>query len=819
MTSTVRKSKIELLAPAGSEEALHAAIENGADAVYFGLSGVGFNARVRAQNIPLEKLGETMSLLHRRGVKGYVTLNTLVRNEELPGIESLLVEIVQAGADAIIVQDFGVAVLAGRLCPELPVHASTQMSLCSAPGIESAGSLGIRRVVLPRELSLEQIGVLGKTFSDRGIELECFVHGALCISFSGQCYASLTLGGRSANRGCCAQPCRIPYTLLDGQTDMPLEGFESPGQLLSPCDLAGLPLLSKLVGTGIRALKIEGRLKPPEYVAEATRIHRNALDRLAGQGESGAEKEELNSLGLTFSRGFSTGWLEGVDPPRLVPGHVLAHRGTDLGTVIEVRRDAVVARLTDSVRRGDGVLIENAGTPERSQGGRVYEIFRHKKSVPEAEAGAKVLLTFANGSIDATFAKAGQSLRKTDDPKLRQRIRRSLRSPKGGHRIPLEISVRAVVGEPLRLDVRTDDGVSVQLFSDEPLRPASKHPASGELFQRQFDRLGETVYSVASLDATIEGDPMVPLSVLGQLRKRMVAELDEARTRSPNPSRELLPDALERIRGRRVDQGPKPESEQTLHLLLRDLRRFEDDAFMKLFLDAGFRSFYAELRDWEDYRRAEKAVRAHGAELVVVLPRILKPGEVSVLKRLARLRPDGVLARNLEGIAFFHKIEPENRPTIIADFSLNVVNDLSFRWMLDQGADRVTPGWDLGPIDREEWLRRVPTDQVERIVVGRVPLFSMEHCLWRANLVPPGKPCDRLCRTRPLKLRDRRGAIHSVRTDLLCRNYVENSAEIEPEENLAAWRHLRVEWDDRIGDPAEMLRSLGSRLEKRERSG
>ena len=272
------KNLPELLSPAGSEECLYAAIENGADAVYFGLAKpYNFNARGRAENIPLEKLGDTMDMLHRRGLKGYLTLNTLVHCDELPTVETLLREVAAAPIDAIIVQDLGVAVLAHRLCPDLPLHASTQMSLTSAVAIKQASTLGITRFILPRELSLRQIAELRRTTE---VELECFIHGALCISYSGQCYASLglgslELGGRSANRGNCAQPCRLPYSVVQTGT--------KPRPILSPHDFAALPVLPKLIETGVHAFKIEGRLKPPEYVAEVTRVYREALDSYAAE--------------------------------------------------------------------------------------------------------------------------------------------------------------------------------------------------------------------------------------------------------------------------------------------------------------------------------------------------------------------------------------------------------------------------------------------------------------------------------------------------------------------------------------------------------
>ena len=272
MQPPTRSNLPELLSPAGSEECLYAAIENGADAVYFGLAKpYNFNARGRAENIPLEKLGDTMNMLHRRGLKGYLALNTLIHCNELPAVETLLREVIAACIDAVIVQDIGVAALAHRLCPDLPLHASTQMSLTSAVAIGQAAMLGIRRVILPRELSLRQIAELQRHTE---VELECFIHGALCISYSGQCYASLGLGGRSANRGCCAQPCRLPYSLEQAGVN------RKP--VLSPHDLAALPVLEKLIATGVRSFKIEGRLKPPEYVAEVTRVYREAIDHFAG---------------------------------------------------------------------------------------------------------------------------------------------------------------------------------------------------------------------------------------------------------------------------------------------------------------------------------------------------------------------------------------------------------------------------------------------------------------------------------------------------------------------------------------------------------
>src|SRR6058998_3137322 len=281
----------ELLAPAGDWECAKAAVENGADAIYFGLEK--FNARMRAQNFTVADLPKLMEFLHRRGVKGYVTFNTLVFENEMAEAEEHLRAMISAGVDAAIVQDVGICRLIRELSPDFPIHASTQMTITSAGGVEFARALGCQLVVLARECSLKEIekikGALAREESDGGnavtlhaprstFPLEVFVHGALCVAYSGQCLTSEALGGRSANRGECAQACRMPYELISAGKQVPLGDKK---YLLSPQDLAGLDVLPELVRAGVASLKIEGRLKTPEYVANITRIYRSALDQLS----------------------------------------------------------------------------------------------------------------------------------------------------------------------------------------------------------------------------------------------------------------------------------------------------------------------------------------------------------------------------------------------------------------------------------------------------------------------------------------------------------------------------------------------------------
>src|SRR6202023_1650253 len=322
----------ELLSPAGNWECLRAAVANGANAIYFGLER--FNARLRADNFRTEELPEIMGYLRRYGVRGFVTFNTLIFTNELRDAEQLLIELAYAGVDAIIVQDPGLAWLAREVAPGLELHASTQMTITSPEGLELARELGITRSVLARELSLREL----KRFPTAEFPVEVFVHGALCVAYSGQCLTSESLGQRSANRGECAQACRLPYQLLvDGrQKDLGDKRF-----LLSPQDLAGIDEIPELIRLGVASFKIEGRLKSPEYVAAVTRVYRDAIDRAIASFESernpgDVPKDHLYSLEMTFSRGLFPGWLRGVNHQQLVNGRCGKKRGAFIGLVEKI---------------------------------------------------------------------------------------------------------------------------------------------------------------------------------------------------------------------------------------------------------------------------------------------------------------------------------------------------------------------------------------------------------------------------------------------------------------------------------------------------
>lgn len=446
----------ELLAPAGDWDCARAAVENGADAIYFGLDK--FNARMRAQNFTEADLPRLMEFLHQRGVRGYVTFNTLVFQNEMDAAENYLRAVISAGVDAAIVQDVGICRLIRSLSPDFPIHASTQMTITSAAGVGFARELGCNLVVLARECSIREIGTIQSTASGTAsmsappasLPLEVFVHGALCVAYSGQCLTSESLGGRSANRGECAQACRMPYDLIADGKPVPLGDRR---YLLSPQDLAGLDVLPELWRAGVASLKIEGRLKSPEYVASVTRIYRAALDKL-GCGEPQAHKVENKNSGLlrpggpsekyelemSFSRGLSTGWLGGINNQKLVHARFGKKRGVYLGEVRKVLRAGVAVHLVAPLKPGDGVVFDAGNPGENEEGGRVYEIRDLKSEIQNAE------LRFGSGDIDFDRVNPGDKLWKTDDPELNRKLRRSFAGNTPGFQRPITMEIHGLAG-------------------------------------------------------------------------------------------------------------------------------------------------------------------------------------------------------------------------------------------------------------------------------------------------------------------------------------------------------------------------------------
>jgi putative protease len=800
----------ELVAPAGDGDCARAAVENGADAVYFGLAS-GLNARARAANFADDELPRLVAFLHRRGVKAYLALNTLIFPNELEDFERKARQALAAGVDAVLVQDFGAARILQALSPDWPIHASTQMSLTSAECLRVARSLGIRRVVLPRELSLADIAqVSAANQADHlpPVEWEAFVHGALCVAYSGQCLASASLGGRSANRGQCAQACRLPYRLLCDGKEVDLGDRK---YLLSPRDLAAHDLVPQLLAAGVSAFKIEGRLKTADYVAAAVRHYRRAIDSAIAGHPIEFTRQEIEDLEMTFSRGLSHGWLDGHDHPSLVPGRSSANRGVLLGEVRGVRLGRVCVALAASVQRGDGVVFEGPGTDHAEQGGRVYEVLRDGRPVGKPVASGIVELAFRYGAIDLGRLVVGQRIWKTDDPELTRRLRMTYAGAEAKRRVDLDLVVEAAPGAPMRIEGRAASGATCRVESPQPLAEAAKHPLSAEILRAQLGRLGHTVYRLRTLDARIHGRPMVPLSVLGSMRREMVRQLDAAAMRpaerhvTPQPVvARLLAETVLRAEACSSAGPLAPErGASRLHVLCRSLEHLEAA------LAAGVNHAIADFADFRQYRKAVDAARAAGAALLLATPRIQKPGETGWFGEVLRHQPDGVLVRNLAGLAFFH----EHGMFAVADFSLHAANALSAGWLVEQGAGRVTASYDLDRVQLLDLAGATPPGQLEVVVHQHMPMFHTEHCVFCAVLSrgTDRSDCGRPCRRYEVRLGDHLGAQHLLRADAGCRNTLfhalpQSAAEIVPSLIARGVRDFRVELLDGADEsPAQLI--------------
>lgn len=781
-SSSSPHQKPELLAPAGDRDCLKAAVENGADAVYFGLA-TGFNARARAANFTLEELPELLAFLHHRGVKGYVTLNTLVFPSELPALEAHVRGVAAAGTDAVLVQDLGVARLVRAICPELSLHASTQMTLTSAESIDFAKQLGIERVVLPRELSLDEIGEIS---AHTDMPLEAFVHGALCVAYSGQCLTSESLGGRSANRGQCAQACRLPYDLLCD--DKPVE-LGDVKYLLSPQDLAAYDLAPQLMQAGVISFKIEGRLKTPEYVANITRHYREAIDAAwAGQPVT-FTPQAVNEMELSFSRGFSHGWLDGNNHKVLVEGRSSDKRGVLLGEIQGVRRERVMVKLATAVKRGDGVVFATGSSEGQELGGRIYEVFQHGKSAAHVVEQGIVELGFKHGSLDLAKLHAGQKVWKTDDPELTARLRKTFTQADPLRRQPVRMLVMAAVGAPLKVIATTDSGIRVEIASEAPLAEAQKHALSAETLRDQLGRLGGTAFELGELTAEISGRPMIPFSQLGKVRHELVERLNAA-AQAP-PSRTLAAESqLARLRRelppRDVDAAQSPQ----IRVMCRSLTQ------LKMLLERDVSTIYADFQDIREYREAVELARAANVEIYLATPRIQKPGEIGIFRVLAKHGATGMLVRNLSGLLFYR----ERQIPMIADFSLNCTNELTAQLLIEQGVQRITASYDLNRDQLQDLVSAVPPQWLEVVVHQHMPMFHMEHCVFCAVLSPGTNKtnCGRPCDEHTVKLKDRLGVEHPLTADVGCRNTLFNAvpqsaAEAMPGLLSLGLRNFRIE--------------------------
>lgn len=770
--------KPEIMSPAGHWPQLKAAIEAGADSVYFGLTH--FSARAKV-GFTLEELPEALSTLHKRGVKGYVTFNTLVFDRELEAAAKTIEAIATAGADAIIVQDLGICSLAKQIAPDLEIHGSTQMSITNADGVRLAQRLGATRVNLARELSLDEIA---KIRQETDCELEIFVHGALCVAYSGQCFSSEAWGGRSANRGQCAQACRLPYELIVDNHAEPLADARYP---LSPGDLYTLEWIPKLLPLGISSLKIEGRYKDAEYVALTTAAYRKAVDGVFDV--TGQERIQLEQV---YSRGLGPFFLSGVNHQKVVEGRGPRHRGVLMGRVLEtlpesIRIEPNANHSLAPLKPGDGVVFDAAdwrSPQEKEEGGRIYTVRSLKPNVLE--------LGFANNALDWCRIRKGDLLWRSSDTEVDKLAKRFTEATQPVYRRPVDVVVKAVVGQPF--EMQWSRGANTALVAaGTPLEAAARQGLTLDSLRDQLSRLGATAYTLGTLEATIEGNPFVPVSLLNQLRRQAVDLLDQM-TGAPRskPTSPWSKPANE--------PNPTTAGEPQLHVLVRSARQL--DAAIAAAPDSITLDYLDLYGLWPSLEK----LKASGIAPRVASPRVLKPGEDKIADFLSKLscallvRSAGLLDRL------------KQRPNLTGDFSLNAANAITAQMLLEMGLERLTPTHDLNASQIEALARQTDPGRIEVVAYQHLPVFHTEHCVF-CRFLSKGTSyldCGRPCEDHEISLQDEQGRRHPVVADVGCRNTVFGAQAQHAAAHIEAWlragiRHFRLEF---VHENEEQVRQI-----------
>ncbi|WP_295070097.1 U32 family peptidase [uncultured Fibrobacter sp.] len=792
----------ELLLPVGTRDMLESAINNGADAVYYGVPH--WNARGRTEDFSFEDVEEMIRYARLRGVKTYLAMNILIFEREIQELPEFLERLIALKPDAFIIQDIGLARLIKAISPEQEIHASTQMTLASSEAVNLVKGIGFSRAVLARELSAKQIAQI-KSLTD--LELEVFIHGALCVSYSGQCLTSENFGGRSANRGQCAQSCRLPYRIfVDGKE------WKDPKAryLFSTRDLCALPKLEELREIGVESLKVEGRLKSPEYVAAVSHAYRKALEILSEKGyKENAEcangnaaeltAQDLEPLEVLFSRGLNTGWLDGVNHQELVDGSFSNHHGEFIGTVVQVDRNGVIVELEDkpvpcTLLPGDGILFEEyRAEPEpRQTGSRLY-----KATFANRAGKSQVRLEFGR-EFNLRKVSYGMKAYRNDSPALEKELHKTFTDKSFAKHIPVSMTLEGKIGEPLKLTISaqatssnviaseakqsTSDNRAVTV--DGAILEASRNEVAPDalhaIAKKELSGLSATAYALDKLEIKLPANAFLPGKVLRTLRQEAVQAFDEKRLQW----KELAPSAdngrafLHSVSVKEIPAGVHPglrsgagtpgsttstsKNRRTITVLVR--RPEQIDALQGLDIDKVVMDF-----DWGvKYDEPLERIHKLGFEAGIATLRIHKPGENHYIKQILTLMPEFALVRNLGSLALLK----DSGIPMVGDYSLNATNSATYDWLLAQGLEKLHPSWDLNSTQLFDLLKNIDGSKLELALHQYMPAFHSEYCAFARALTTGRRfpECKKICTQHKVEILDHKGERHFLQSDAECRN-------------------------------------------------
>ena len=733
-------NEIELLAPVGSFDALKAAVQNGANAVYLG--GKDFSARASANNFDREELIEAVKYAHIRDVRVFVTTNTLIKQDEIEDFVEYAKFLYDIDVDALIMQDIGVAMLIHDLLPDFELHASTQMVAHSLEDVQYLESIGFKRVVLARELTVDEIKYI---CDNTNVDIEIFVHGALCVCYSGGCLMSSMIGNRSGNRGRCAQPCRQKYTMIDISTG---EEIHSNGEyLLSTKDLNTIEDVDKIIETGVLSLKIEGRMKKPEYVATVINSYRNAIDEYQATKKVNISTETMEDLYTIFNRKFTKGLILGEVGEDVMNSNVPNNQGLYVGKVVDYNKKAkrLKIKLEGTLKKGDGI---NLG------GGTIGRIIKGKEIAQIGYKGETIELDFIGE------ARKNQPVFKTSDTNLIDKAQKTYTQDKEFVKSLIDAEITIKLGEYPELKLIDKNNNSVTVKGDKLVEKALKVALGEEKIETQIKKLGNTPYELDDLKINLDEGVSMPISLINQMRREAIELLDEAR----------IPVKGRAYKDSKIKYSPKKyakdiNSNSKIRVKINNIEALK--SIINLDIDMIY---------YEDVATLEQAMAmatANNKKLIYSAPRIVRNKEYKRLEKSNEYCKENVQISAL-GQVKYYKENSEN-VSFDVDYYLNPFNSETINHYKKEGATTVCISQELNIHEIKETTKYTDME-IETVAYGYIPMMLSEYCPMGvvARSCKKDKRCA-TCKESKYVLRDFKGEEYRISQDLFCRSTIYNS--------------------------------------------
>ena len=725
---------VELLAPVGSFEALKAAVQNGANAVYLG--GKDFGARASANNCDRDELKEAVKYAHIRGVQVFVTTNTLRKENEIEDFLEYAKFLYDIDVDAIILQDIGMARLIKRELPDFELHASTQMVAHSLEDVKYLESVGFDRVVLAREVTVEEIKYICDNCK---ADIEVFVHGALCVCYSGQCLMSSMIGNRSGNRGRCAQPCRQRYELIDVYTG---EVVNSNGDyLLSPRDLNAIEEIDKVIDAGVHSLKIEGRMKRPEYVATVIDGYRKTIDEYLATNKLNVSDETINDLYTIFNRKFTKGLLLGDVGKDMMNSQLPNNQGLYVGTVVDYNKKAkrLKIKLANTLKKGDGI---NLG------GGTIGRIIKNGNIETIGYKGETIELDFVGE------ARKGQIVFKTSDSELMDRVQATFTQDKEFVKNIIDAKITIKLGQKPILTLKDRHSNEATIEGDKIVEEAMKVALSKEKVETQLRKLGNTPYELDLLEIELDDNVSLPISLLNQMRRDCIELLDKERVSIKN----------RKYKNKIVKYKPvlyNRNKQQEISVKVKNLEQLESA------LECGVDRIYYE--DTNTIDKAMSLAMKYNKKVIYSAPRIIRNKEYNHLAKANNAGVESVQVGNYGSIDYFKDKK------LNIDYYLNAFNSETINYYKEIGADTLCISQELNINEIKETIKYTDIN-IESVVYGYTPLMITEYCPMGV-IVRDCKKDKRVakCKESIYALRNSKGDEFRVSQDIFCRSTIYNS--------------------------------------------